>query len=175
MHRVIRDWRVQILGLFLFLVVFSAISTQRPHALLAQERAAAADAGRGDVEPKHEISFLWWIIQSSGLIGLVILGLSIYFVATVARLFVEFRPEIMSPPELIKECEANLEQRNFQGVYDRVANDDSFFGIVVATGIKELANGLTEARDVMDRAGEAQVRIWKRKSACSPCWERWDR
>lgn len=164
MHRVLRDWRIPLTAVLLSFALASAMSIERPRSAIAQERpaAAAVDEG-GAVEPKHETSFLWWILKSSGLIGLVILGLSIYFVATVARLFVEFRPEVMSPPDLVKDCEAQLEQRNFQGVYDRVANDDSLFAVAVSTGIKELPNGLTEARDVMDRAGEAQIATMEKK------------
>jgi biopolymer transport protein ExbB len=84
-------------------------------------------------------------------------------VATVARLFLEIRAETLLPQEVVGECQTLLEQRNFQGVYDRISHDDSFFSNVVSTGIKELVNGLPEARDVMDRAGEAQTAILEKK------------
>jgi len=47
----------------------------------------------------------------------------------------------------------------FGGDYDHVFNvvkdDESHFARMLSTGITELPNGLSEARDVMERVGEA--------------------
>ena len=108
--------------------------------------AAAANAGEGR---------LAWVIRCSGFIGLVILLLSIYFVSTVGRLFWEMRVEMAAPPEIVQQCENLLEQRDFKGIYALVKDDDSFFSRVLTTGITELPNGLSEARDSMERVGDA--------------------
>jgi len=128
----------------------------------AQEAAPAADAapaapadGAGNAQPLEGKSPVMWFLKSSGLIGLFILILSIYFIATVGRLFLEMRMQVAIPPELVQEVEATMEKRDFQGVYNLVAADDSFFGRALATGIKELPNGLSEARDAMERQGDA--------------------
>ncbi len=39
------------------------------------------------------------------MIGLFILVLSIYFVATVVRMFLELRQKVAAPPELVQEYE----------------------------------------------------------------------
>jgi biopolymer transport protein ExbB len=98
---------------------------------------------------------LAWVIRCSGFIGLVLLLLSIYFVSTVGRLFWEMRVEMAAPPEIVQQCENLLEQRDFKGIYALVKEDDSFFSRVLTTGIAELPNGLTEARDSMERVGDA--------------------
>ena len=85
----------------------------------------------------------------------MILLLSIYFVSTVGRLFWEMRIEMAAPPEIVQQCENLLEQRDFKGIYNLVKEDDSFFSRVLTTGITELPNGLAEARDSMERVGDA--------------------
>jgi biopolymer transport protein ExbB len=99
-------------------------------------------------------SIFSWFIECSGLIGLIILILSIYFVALVARMFMELRAQVAMPPEVIAQCEAMLEQRDFKGIFNVVKEDDSFFSRVLVTGITELPNGLSEAREAMERIGE---------------------
>ena len=58
------------------------------------------------------------------------------------------------PPEIIAQCEAMLEQRDFKGIFNVVKEDDSFFSRVLVTGITELPNGLSEAREAMERIGD---------------------
>jgi biopolymer transport protein ExbB len=104
--------------------------------------------------PHQNESYFMWFIKCSGLIGFVILCLSIYFVATVSRMFVELRMQTAMPPEVIAQCEAMLEQRDFKGIFNVVKDDDSYFSRVLVTGITELPNGLSEAREAMERVGD---------------------
>lgn len=114
-------------------------------------------APRADqVAPKpEEKSRLWWFIESSGFIGLVILILSIYFVNTVIQLFLQMRQKVAAPPELTDELNELLAKREFKEIYAVVKDDKTFFSRVLSTGIAELPNGLAEARDAMERVGEA--------------------
>ena len=113
--------------------------------------APAEGAARRPVETE---STLLWVIKWSGWIGLVLLLLSIYFVATVARLFGEMRIEVAAPAEVVSQCESLLERRDFKGIYTLVREDDSFFGRLLTTGIADLPNGLAEARDSMERMSD---------------------
>jgi biopolymer transport protein ExbB len=123
--------------------------------------AAAASAPEG----RKRISALQWFIEASGLVGLLILGLSVYFVATIGRLFWELRIQVAVPPEIAGRCQDLLAQRNFKGVFDVVKGDDSVFSRMLSHGIAELPNGLAEARDVMERVGESiRVEMEKRIS-----------
>ena len=58
------------------------------------------------------------------------------------------------PPEIVGQCEALLEQRDFKGIFNVVKEDDSYFSRVLVTGITELPNGLSEARDSMERIAD---------------------
>lgn len=138
--------------------------TQQPEqpaaapAELPPEPAAAApaapQAGQVEVKPPEK-SRLWWFIESSGAIGAVILLLSIYFVSTVGRLFIEMRPQVAAPPALVEELLELLERREFKEIYALVKADKTFLSRLLATGIAELPSGLAEARDSMERVGEA--------------------
>lgn len=135
----------------------------------AEEKAAAAPApaaapAEGEPQPAaggetkekaKETPWLVWFLESSGLIGLLILILSIYFVATVCRQFWELRLPIAVPPEVVGRAQELLQQKDFKGIFALVKEDDSLFSRLVGTGIGELPNGLAEARDVMERTGES--------------------
>ncbi len=58
------------------------------------------------------------------------------------------------PPEVLSRCEAMLEQRDFKGIFNVVKEDDSYFSRVLVTGITELPNGLSEARESMERVAD---------------------
>lgn len=160
-----KSWFV--LGLVLCAFLATAAMSRR---LAAQDNGGedkpAAEKGENDQapengnngeseEPEQEDSTLVWLIKCSGFIGFVILVLSVYFVSTVARLFWEFRIEVAAPPEVVVQCEGLLESRNFKGIYGMVKDDDSFFSRLLTAGITELPNGLSEARDAMERLGDA--------------------
>jgi biopolymer transport protein ExbB len=116
--------------------------------------AAAAPAEGAKTPPK---SRFMWVIYSSGLIGLFILILSIYFVATVIQLFIELRLSVAMPAEDVSSCEQLLASRDFQGLYDYASKRPSLYCRLVSVGISELPSGLTEAREVMDRNADAET------------------
>src|SRR5687768_12966223 len=72
--------------------------------------AAAAPGGAATELPsvKRPMSTFWWVVKSSGWIGAFILGLSIYFVATIIQLFIELRAEVAMPAEEVAQCEQLL-------------------------------------------------------------------
>lgn len=104
-------------------------------------------------EPSSQ-SYLLWVIRSSGAIGALILLLSLYFVATVTRLFMELRPAVAAPPELIEQADALIQQRDFRSLYQVAKQSDTFLGRVLAVGLSELPQGLGEAREALDRASD---------------------
>jgi biopolymer transport protein ExbB len=139
---------------FLILMVWSVPAT----IVVTQQQAVAADdegGGEKKEAPKQTKSFFVWVMEASGFIGFVILLLSIYFVATVSRMFYELRLPIAIPPEILGRGQDLLNQRDFKGVFGVFKEDDSLISRLLSTGITELPNGLAEARDVMERLGES--------------------
>jgi biopolymer transport protein ExbB len=118
------------------------------------EAAAPTEEGAEGEAPKLKQSYFMWFIKNSGAIGAVILMLSIYFVSTVGRLFLEMRPSVAMPPDLIDESEEMVKKRQFKEVFAAVKDDTSPWGRIVSTGIAELPNGLAEAREAAERVAE---------------------
>ena len=141
-----------LLALFLWGSFASAVT---PSVAFAEDNPKAEAADEKDTG--HKMTGPEWFIRSSGLIGLFILILSIYFISVVIQLFIQFRTEVVMPPEIVAACESMLEAKDFRGIYEQVKVDDSFFSRVLNTGIGELPGGLAEARDAMERFGESII------------------
>jgi biopolymer transport protein ExbB len=131
----------------------TALPVMTPSVALAEEKAASEE---GSKVPQQKNRFMW-VIESSGFIGVVLLCCSGYFVATVIKLFMKMKNEVAAPPAVIARCEELLNARDFKGIYEMVQQDESFFSRVVTVGITELPNGLADAREAMQRTGEAET------------------
>lgn len=168
---VLRD----LLLILLILCGVMAVDASRPRWLIAQEDAepAATDGATTAGEPggadsaggeaKGQKNYFIWLVETSGLIGAVIFLLSMYFVATTVRLFMELKPEVVSPPEITQQCQQLLKSKDVMGIYKVVKADDSMFSTLVTTGLTELQTGLTEARDAMERMGEVLMANFEKK------------
>lgn len=124
--------------------------------LLTASPAIAADEEATE-EGGHEgggMTFMW-VVEMSGAIGALLLLLSIYFIATVVRSFLELREIATAPTEIVTQCQSLLEQRNVQGMFDMLKADDSYFSQVLSAGVAELPHGLDEARDASERQADA--------------------
>jgi biopolymer transport protein ExbB len=135
-------------------------NTEATEAAPSEEPTAeegTAKTEEGSSEGEGEGNFLWWVIHTSGWIGAVILVLSIYFVATVIRLFMDFRQDVAMPPDVVAQVEQNIQRKDFMAIYKLVKETPCFFCNVLRAGISELQNGVAEAREAMDRTGEAET------------------
>ena len=135
-----------------------------PEAAAASAEAPAAKAP----EKAKTKSYFTWFIESSGLIGLLILTLSVLFVARVCQLFVEYRIEIAVPRALLDRIQNHLAQNEYREIYQVLQNDPSILAKLLVVGITELPAGKDQARDTMERYAESlQVDMEKRISLLS--------
>ena len=144
--------------LVLALMLAGMIVFAKPADVSAQAEpgnGAAAAGHNAGTAPRPSKSTLAWIIETSGLIGAFLLVISLFFVATVMRLFLELREPIVAPRELLQECETLLAKRDFHGVYKLTKESTCELGQLIATGMVSLSSGLAEAREAMDRLGDA--------------------
>lgn len=163
-------WLLAVTLLFVGIATAARATAQdaEPAADTPAADAPAPDAGAGD-EAEETVaetqSTLEWLIETSGLIGLFLLLISIYFVALVIQLFGELRPKVVAPPELLEQCEALLAKRDYNGIYQTAKASPSDLGRMIAAGLGALSSGLGEAREAIDREGEAAtVQMEKRIS-----------
>jgi biopolymer transport protein ExbB len=140
-------------------------------AVVAQEADAAAEeepaekparkAKKGENAPAaeghSEENVVYWVLRISGAIGIFIIGLSCYFIQLVSRLFIDIRPIVAMPPELMDDIKQKMEKRDYKGVYQGIKDKDCLFSRYASSGLAELSAGLAEARDAMERTAEVQV------------------
>lgn len=108
-------------------------------------------------ESHSEENVVIWVLRISGAIGVFIILLSFYFIATVSRLFIDIRPIVAMPPDLMDDIKQKMEKRDYKGVYQAIKEKDCLFSRYASAGLAELSSGLAEARDAMERTGEVQV------------------
>lgn len=124
----------------------------------AAPAAAPAEGGGHAATPNTGFGAqLMWVIHTSGIIGLFLFILSTYFVAVVVRLFFELRQEVALPPALAGQCDDLMGKKDFMGLFNLVKADTSYFSRLLTTGINELPNGLSEARESMEGVSESVV------------------
>ncbi|MFI5454386.1 MAG: MotA/TolQ/ExbB proton channel family protein [Isosphaerales bacterium] len=120
-------------------------------------KSAAAPAPAAGTTPPESMNMLQWAWKASGWIGLFLLALSIYFVALVIRLSMEFRVSEAVPTALVERLEGAIRDKKFQDAYDACKDNDSFLARLVRTGIANLPNGRQEAKEAMQTATEEIV------------------
>ena len=125
-----------------------------PAAEPAEAGAPVADAA---ASPPQKKSLLRWAIEASGPIGLFLLCLSIYFTALVIKLFMELRLSEAVPSGLVEKLENAIKDRKFQEAYDACRDNDSFLARLVRSGVANLPNGRTEAKEAMNATQDEVV------------------
>ena len=102
-------------------------------------------------------SFLVYAIESSGLIGLILLLMSVYMFALVVRLFMDFRVNEAVPPPLVEQLEAAIRGKKFQEAYDVCKDGESYLAKLVRTGVANLTIGRPEAKEAMGETSEEMI------------------
>lgn len=129
----------------------------------AGEPAAAEDGATDDGgseattedEPADgERSFLGWLIEASGIFGLILLFLSFVMVALIMMNVLQVRRDNLLPPAFIEDFEQKLTAKDYQGAYEVAKNDDSFVARVLVAGLSKLSRGYSEAIEGMQEVGE---------------------
>jgi biopolymer transport protein ExbB len=93
-------------------------------------------------------------MQVSGLIGVGLLALSIYFVAVAVKQFIELRMSVAAPPEIVEGVNQLIEEKKPKELVALINQDDSYFSQSLAAGVSELRFGIEEAREKLDRKAE---------------------
>ena len=124
--------------------------------------ARAQDAPTAEAEADAEApgnaqeaeSFLRWMVRASGLIGLVILLMSIYLIALVAWMGMHYRRSIALPERLLRDVADLLGMKQYTEAYGRLATDPSFVAKVLAAGVRKLPQGVLPAQRAMEMAND---------------------
>jgi biopolymer transport protein ExbB len=105
----------------------------------------------------------WWdTIQSGGLVGYIIIGLSVVALALIIMHLVQIRRAALIPPEQLDELDQLLNQGNPAGALDRCyqPGSDSYLTRIMAAGLtryQKSAFGAFEIKNAIEEAGEDQT------------------
>ena len=163
-----RAWRwFTFMSLLVALVTMGmpAIAPSNAWAFQDDEGKAAADpvveGGGVDDEkaeeedaPIKKKSFLTWLIQASGVFGLILLLLSFVMVALIMMNVLQVRRDNLLPASFIEAFEQKLAAKDYQGAYETARTDESLVARVLAAGLSKLNRGYNEAIEGMQEVGE---------------------
>jgi biopolymer transport protein ExbB len=129
----------------LCLCVFAFLALGLPESCWAQENVAGKPG---------QVNFLYWLIKVSGIIGIFIFFLSVYFVAVAFKQAFELRLSVAAPPEIVEATNKFIEEKKPKELIALINEDDSFFSRTLVAGVSELRFGIDEAREKLDRKAE---------------------
>jgi len=132
-------WFVVVFGLFCF---FS---------ILAQ----AAGAGEAAQEVKR-ITF-WDNLKASGVIGLVIILLSVASVALIITFFVHIRRDELVPPDLLEHLTELFESESYDEALEVCETNPCWLSNVLAAGLRRIDAGYDEIEKAMREASDEEV------------------
>ena len=124
--------------------------------LLAPSLGLAQEAGSvaAMAEPKGSQSFLRWMGEASGPIGIVILLMSFYLITVVAWMLFEYRRSVALPDALIRDLHERLSAKQYTESYQRIVDHPSFLARVLAAGVRKLPSGVAPAQKAMELAND---------------------
>ncbi len=134
----------------------STIATAQPSGPTV-ETVSDADESPTDLvtrDGERTESFLRWMARASGLIGLVILGMSFYLVAVVAWMFAHYRRASAIPEPLVQELMDLLGRKHYDRAYGRLFDDRSFLARTLAPAVRKLPSGQVAAQRALELANE---------------------
>jgi len=130
-----------------------AVAQDGGAAAVSSEAPASASAGEAE-RGESAGSFLRWMWQASGLIGLAIAAMSFYLIALVTWMAFHYRRSVAVPEELTREVGELLNQRHYSEAYQRLAADPSLLARVLAAGVRKLPAGQAAAVRAMEMAND---------------------
>jgi biopolymer transport protein ExbB len=115
------------------------------------------DAAGGLSSGNSSESFLTSIAQASGpvvVVTIVIAAMSFYLIALVVWMALHYRTQAAVPHGLVREVQNLLDQNKYNEAYHRLVQDSSFLARVLASGVRKLPVGLSQAQRAMEMANE---------------------
>ena len=122
--------------------------------ILAQESGQASAESVDSARPKGSQSFLRWMVDASGPIGLAILAMSFYLIALIVWMSLEYRRSVALPDRLIREVGDMLALKQYTEAYHKVSESPSFLGKVLSAGVRKLPSGQGPAQRAMELAND---------------------
>jgi biopolymer transport protein ExbB len=128
--------------------------------VLAQDDAGVAPSDSGG----RQIS-LWSTIKDGGVIGFLIILMSLVSVALIVEHFISIRRDRLIPPTLVDTLHEQLEVKAYQNAQEACAVDGSFLSLVIGSGLNQIGAmfGFFDMQNAMQEVSERQISKLYRK------------
>jgi biopolymer transport protein ExbB len=113
---------------------------------LAQEAAAA----------EQNALSMWDLVVASGVVGWIIIALSIVTLAIVIENIVTLNREKLAPPELIDEIQSLFDEGQYQEAMELCENEPNFFTRVCAAGIAKIGHDYAVIEQAITEMGDEE-------------------
>ncbi len=123
----------------------------------AQEAPADQEPAASESQATPSQNLLFWMIESSGVFGLILLLLSFVMVALIVMNALQIRRDIFLPPTFIESFGEQISKKDYQAAYDSARNDDSFLARVLTAGLGKISRSQKEAMEGMQEMGEQEA------------------
>jgi biopolymer transport protein ExbB len=117
---------------------------QDAHAMQAAEAPPSGDLSVGK------------LIVDAGIIGWLIIALSVVAMALALENFVSLKREKLAPPEIIDEVQALFEEGQFQEAMDLCEQEPTFFTRVCGAGIAKIGHGYDVIEKAIEEMGDEE-------------------
>jgi len=129
--------------------------------LMAQDPAAAGTAST-TTEQRSAIAEVF-AYENAGLIGYVIVVLSIVAVALIIENFMTIKREKLAPPDLLDELEALFDGENFQDAVELCEQEKNYLTNVVGAGLSKLGHSFeTMQTSLREMQTEESVKLFQK-------------
>lgn len=124
---------------------------------------AAPNEPAATAEP-YEIS-LWSTIASGGIIGLLIILVSLVATALIVENLLTIRRDRMVPAYLVEEIQEHIQAENYKPAQEACAEDGSFLAQVVGAGLGQIGAmfGFFDMQNAMQEVSEREISKLYRK------------
>lgn len=139
---------------------FSTAFTRRAASLLGAFAVTAAPLFAQDAAAAPVESSAFDVFADSGVIGMLIVLLSVVALALIIENFVSLKRDKLAPPELIDEVQALFDEEQFQEAMELCENEPSFFTKVAGAGIAKIGHSFdTIEKSIEEMGDEESIRL----------------
>lgn len=96
------------------------------------------------------------VIKASGIIGVVIILLSVVALAIIIENFVSLKRDKLAPPEIIDEIQALFDEGQYQEAMELCENEPNYFTRVCGAGISKIGHTFDAMEKAIEEMGDQE-------------------
>ena len=121
-------------------------------AALPQDEAAAPAAA-----PKDDTLSFLGLLKASGLVGWIIIALSVVALALIIENIISLRRDKLAPPELIDEVQSLFDEGRYQEAMELCEAENNFFARVCSAGIAKIGHSFDTVQSALQEMGDEET------------------